>query len=350
MPITHIASPGGTPAPAEQQGDQTLVWKDVLHEGYFPPSQKFRGDGEQKHGFTVTTGLGKSSPQDRVISLDDLESAFEKRAVPHVAVPCPSKPGQGHLFSARDNTGEVIAVRTVDKDGRKTLQAGIGFTEPEIGAKVRRGTIPNVSCGIAWDVENHVSGETYPAALDHVLLTRSPWVSDLEAFPKVLCADGDETEAEVFEQDEKPAATEEKPQEPQRPWRSESGLLHRVREHLRRYSGEDRPSYHVEDVTADSALVVEEWHGVKTVYVLPLVDGTPVSPAGWTELAEDDLPDELRELREPEEEAEPGADLPPEPQVAAPAPAVVLSTETTTRDRLRAARENRRRVLLSDND
>ena len=106
---------------------------------------------------------------------------------------------------ALNNTGYVRGLRVVKKSVKKpdgttgpeihVLQAGLGFTEPDVAAKVKRGSVPNISAGVFFDFVRKHDDRYFRAALNHAALTKQPWMQDLEPFERAyFSADDNEYE------------------------------------------------------------------------------------------------------------------------------------------------------------
>jgi hypothetical protein len=109
-----------------------------------------------------------------------------------------------HADIARNNTGFVRKLKIVDEDGVSKLKAAFDFTEPDIKARVERGTIPNTSVGILYDFVRKSDAKKFPVALAHVALTHRPWIDKMEPFGPEL-SDDDAAQINSFE----PVQTEE---------------------------------------------------------------------------------------------------------------------------------------------
>lgn len=126
----------------------------------------------------------------------ELKASVDEKAFPYVTVPTT------HTNGLLENTGYVqdVAIKASDDPndppGTQVLWAAIGFTEPEIEEKVKRGTIPDTSVGVKFNYRNKRTGKQYKAALEHVALTHQPWVDGLTPFGQSLSQEG------VFDQQE----------------------------------------------------------------------------------------------------------------------------------------------------
>ena len=182
-----------------------LVWKEILRTGEW--SKTPTGNGVVDRHLRIVRD-GESDPANGVISLSELHKHFEEGAVPYVTVPL-SDDQKDHKNIARLNTGFVRKLEVVDRNGVSVLRAGIDFTEPDVKGKVLRGTIPDVSAGIPFYVTRRADDRVFKTVLDHVCLTRRPFVDKLAPFG-IAAADGDELPAETWE-------TEAEPTEPPEP-------------------------------------------------------------------------------------------------------------------------------------
>lgn len=274
---------------------ENVIWKDILREGEF----KITPGRKQKRPFRVVA-QGQSDSGKGVISMSDLHDGFDRRAFEDVTIPDGHpKPGESQL----NNTGYVRALRTVKKKGKHYLQAAMGFTEPDVAGKVRRGTVPNVSSGVFFDFTRKADDTTFPCVLNHVALTKQPWVNDLEPFKRVFASDIDEDEVgEVasfeFAEEEEGGSKDDK-NTGEIVWNEKDGS-NWMREELRASLTPDqptdperphveRPYYDVMDIAQSKNLaLVNEWYkGNTTRFVVPFtVDGDNVTPAPqirWTE-------------------------------------------------------------------
>jgi hypothetical protein len=186
----HCADDG-----AVEEGEITLsdgktakvLWKDVLVEGTYPMTPGPNGAVDKPMHVVAS---GDSDAKTRTISMSDLIASHEDGAFKYVTIPTK------HRDDLLDNTGFVPrpdGVRVVEKTRggkkRKVFQAALGFTEPEIAGKVKRGTIPDVSGGIFFNWLNKHTKKRYPAAMKHVALTPVPFMGNLDPFPPVFASD-----------------------------------------------------------------------------------------------------------------------------------------------------------------
>ncbi len=269
-------------------GGDSVIWKDILREGEFAITPGL----SRKEPFKVIAA-GQSDPVNRIISMSDIISAADDKAFEDITIP------DGHPKSgggAINNTGYARALRIVKKKGKHYLQAAMGFTEPEVAAKVRRGTVPNVSSGVLLGFTRKSDGKYFPAALNHIALTRTPWIDDLEPFKRVFAADDEDLDVQVVEFDD----GEDQTNKAEVVWNDEESAAW-VQKALTSalepepVAVEDgrpfvpRPSYFVQNVarTKDLALVTEYFKGQETEYVIPfsVADGkvTPAPSTRWVE-------------------------------------------------------------------
>jgi hypothetical protein len=208
-PLHAIELNFDSPADVTEQrlGDNPPVfWKDILPEGKFP---LMPGVGGRKIPFEVVP-TGKSSLADRRISMADLIESYDEKAFPSgVTIPDghPKVNADGNLEdSALNNTGYVNGLRVVKKGDKHVLQAALAFTEPDVAGKVKRGSVPNVSSGVLFNWLRKSDERKFPCALNHVALTKVPWIDGLEPFKRVFASD-DITEGEVAQFIEPDAAS-----------------------------------------------------------------------------------------------------------------------------------------------
>ena len=282
----------------DKAGDKKIIWKDILREGDFAitPGRK------QKVPFKVTP-TGKSSAADRVISMAELMKSFEDKAFESVTIPL-RHPRPGEPDDVLNNTGYVESLRVVKKAGKHYMQAGLGFTEPDIADKVRRGTIPNVSSGILFDFNRKADDKVFPVALNHVCLTKQPWIDDLEPFKRVYASDDaitdDDIQIDVVDLDDTSSGDGGK-DTAEIVW-NEQGSYNWVRSEVQAALSPDEPTdldvprmpqpmYSVIDISRDDTALVEEWfRGDRKRWVIPFdlaENKVTISPATrWVEVRE----------------------------------------------------------------
>lgn len=256
----------GTDA-VEEEG---LIWKDILRTGAWKGTPT--KDGVLKRSLRIVRD-GLSDAGEGVLSLSEVLKNFDEGAVQYVTVPL-SDDIEDHKNIARLNTGFVRKLKLVDQNGMSVLRAGFDFTEPDVKDKVLRGTIPDVSAGIPFGVTRRSDNRTFGAVLDHVCLTRKPFVSDLGPFG-IAAADGEDLPVEAWEQEEvettaTPAPTSDQlppnpseSEEPKTPEEEnlpepivlsnrqlENAITNALRQQLRL-----SPEYYIVDVNGDTAIV-----------------------------------------------------------------------------------------------
>ena len=280
-------------------GDKKVIWKDILREGDFPvtPGRK------RKIPFKVVPdGTSSVSADEITISMSQLMKSYEDRAFESVTIPL-RHPKPGDEQDVLNNTGFVDGLRIVEKDGRKFLQAGMAFTEPDVAGKVRRGTIPNVSSGIFFNFTRKSDDKTFPVALNHVCLTKHPVVDDLEPFKRVYASDEevDTTEdykIEVIDLQDDDGDGDAKVQVVWNEQLSTKWIAQELRAQLSPEQPEiegvpsmPRPYYEVLDVSREDTALVEEWYkGDRKRWVIPFDvsdNKIAISPATrWVEARE----------------------------------------------------------------
>ena len=293
LELTFSSTEEGT---EDKIGDKNIIWKDILREGDFPitPGRK------RKIPFKVVPS-GKSSVTGDLItiSMSELMKSYDDKAFESVTIPL-RHPKPEDKDDVLNNSGYVEGLRVVKKNNRHVMQAGLGFTEPDIGGKVRRGTIPNVSSGIVFDFTRKADGTKFPSALNHVCLTKTPWIDDLEPFKKVYASDDvpEDTRIDVVDFDDEETA---KPDKAEIVWNendSFSWVRSQVQVALNPPEPRDpevpmmpRPMYDVMDISRDNTALVTEWFkGDQRRWVIPFdigEDKVTVSPATrWVEVRE----------------------------------------------------------------
>ena len=283
----------------DKVGDKKIIWKDIMREGEFPvtPGRK------RKIPFKIVAD-GKSSSTDDLItiSMAEVMKSFDDKAFESVTIPL-RHPKPGDTNDVLNNSGYVEALRAVKKGGKHYLQAGLGFTEPDIAGKVRRGTIPNVSSGVFLDFTRKADDKTFGAALNHVCLTKQPWIDDLEPFTRVYASDdaiddADELKIEVVDLDDDDNGDGETAEIIWNEQLSTNWIRQEIRAQLSPEQAEmdgvpqmPRPYYDVLDVSREDTALVEEWFkGDRKRWVIPFTVGdnkVTISPATrWVEVRE----------------------------------------------------------------
>jgi hypothetical protein len=284
----------------DKVGDKAIVWKDILREGDFAvtPGRK------RKMPFKIVP-LGKSSVTDELItiSMDELMKSYEDKAFESVTIPL-RHPKPEDDADVLNNSGYVESLRVVKKGGKHYMQAGLGFTEPDIAGKVRRGTIPNVSSGIVFDFTRKADGKHFASAINHVCLTKQPWIDDLEPFKKVYASDdsvGEQNDITVVDLDAGEDGGDTSPEKAEIVW-NEQGSYNWVRSEVQAALSPKRPEdptlpimpqpdYAVMDISRDDTALVEEWFkGDRKRWVIPFdlsENKVTIAPATrWVEVRE----------------------------------------------------------------
>lgn len=293
LPILELAFSSTEPCEVEKDGDSKIIWKDILREGEFAitPGRKKRVP------FTVITD-GASSSEDRIISMSDLEEAFDDGAFEHVTIPLAqpdnSHPDPGDVLN---NSGYVKKLRRKIRNGVTYQQAGMGFTEPEVKGKVQRGSIPNCSAGVYFGHTRKSDGKQFRASLNHVMLTKAPWIDKLEPFKALLASDSDpDPVIEMYQFADSEIDTEKV----EIVWNETDGTSW-LRDKLSEALSPDpipddgrpvpaQPSYYVEDFSQEKGLglVQEHFKGDTTRFLIPFTktdNGVETAPATrWVEI------------------------------------------------------------------
>lgn len=280
-------------------GDKKIIWKDIMREGEFPvtPGRK------RKVPFKITaTGVSSATNDLITISMAEVMKSFEDKAFETVTIPL-RHPKPGDTDDVLNNSGYVESLRIVKKGDKHYLQGGLGFTEPDVAGKVRRGTIPNVSSGVFFNFTRKADDKTFPVALNHVCLTKQPWIDDLEPFTRVYASDdaiddADELKIEVVDLDDDDGGDNEKAEIVWNEQLSTNWIRQEIRSQLSPDQPEvegvpqmPRPYYEVLDVSREDTALVEEWFkGDRKRWVIPYTVGdnkVTISPATrWVEVRE----------------------------------------------------------------
>lgn len=160
------------PGSREEDG---LMWYPILPVGELKVNPMYKGKAVQRPLRIVE---GKSPDPLEAIGLQDIVEAFEEGAIQHVTIPL------SHNDKTDENTGFIrkLRVSTNEATGKRQLEAGHDFTEPQIKEKVQRGTIANRSCGIEFGYVRKTDGKKFPAVLQHVALTNRPWIPGMKPY------------------------------------------------------------------------------------------------------------------------------------------------------------------------
>jgi hypothetical protein len=242
----------------EASEEDGLIWKDILRTGEWDKTPTKNGVIEKKLQIIRD---GESDPINGVISLAELETNFNEGAVPYVTVPL-SDDDEDHKNIARVNTGYVRKLKIVDRDGMSFLQAGIDFTEPDVKEKVLRKTIPDVSAGIPFGVTRRSDKKFFRTVLDHVCLTRRPFIDKLMPFG-IAAADSQELPVETWEQEANSSSPVPTPPVPvgegSPPSSSENALSFRQQQGAIRNALTNQlrlgPDYIIEDIVGAQAVI-----------------------------------------------------------------------------------------------
>lgn len=233
----------------EATEEDGLVWKEILRTGkwtHTPTNQ-----GIVKRALSIIRD-GDSDPVNGVISLSEVHRNFEDQAVPYVTIPL-SDDTNDHKNLARLNTGFVRKLKLVDRDGISVLVAGMDFTEEEVKDKVLRGTIPDVSAGIPFGVTRRRDNKTFNTVLDHVCLTRKPFIDGLTPFGLAAADDTAQLPVEAYETESEGVPTPPEPENAQPSLsfvEQQKAIGAAMRNQLRLPT-----DYQVEDINSDSGVV-----------------------------------------------------------------------------------------------
>lgn len=172
-----------------------LVWKSILRTGRWELSPGVAGP--EARPLIVTDG--HTSDPKIAVGLQDIVDNYDAGAVEHVTIP------KSHRDEVDENTGLVKKLR-IDKaeDGTARLMAGFAFTEPDIAAKVKRGSIVNTSAGLKFNHLGKQDARRFPIVLDHVALTNKPWINGLTPFGVNASQDDSDVLTMQFSEDAHP--------------------------------------------------------------------------------------------------------------------------------------------------
>lgn len=182
--------PANSTVPRLEANDRGWIRKVILYTGTWPAGP-----------------LGASDEQ-FAITLQDLENivyAFDAGAYERVPVPWGHGPlGSDMDHATRFNTGWVRQLQ-IEADsaraGEYVLVAWIEFVDQEALAKIRQGSVWNVSVMLAWDVQRPSDGKVFPLALKHVALTNFPWVEGMAGFSRGQGVEDEQVEPEHAEEE-----------------------------------------------------------------------------------------------------------------------------------------------------
>lgn len=242
---------------SEATEEEGLIWKDILRTGVWDQTPTVNGVIDRKLQILRN---GESDPAKGIFSLAELETNFNDGAVPYVTLPL-SDDLNDHKNIARVNTGFVRKLRIIDRGNTSFLQAGCDFTEPDIREKVLRGTIPDVSAGIPVGVTRRGENKKFfRTVLDHVCLTRKPFVDKLMPFG-IAAADSEELPVEAWEAGVESTETEPNKPDSETPpsSTSENVLSFRQQQSVIRNALTNQlrlgPDYIVEDIEGTQAVI-----------------------------------------------------------------------------------------------
>jgi hypothetical protein len=266
----------------EIDADDQMVVKEIMRTGEYPVTPGSTGRIRKPMKIVKE---GPSSAKDHTISLSELVENFEAGAYPNVTIPL-SDTIKDHNNLTRNNTGFVKKLFTKDRpDGKTSLYAKMHFTEPEVRGKVDRGTIPDVSGGVYFDVETP-EGKRFGSALNHVCLTKNPFIRGMEPFG--VMASDDENAPDVPEEIEGFVMAETAEEKPD--WDDRMSFSHQrdaaqaaISEQLN-LSGDD---YEVTDIAPERAVIRNKLSDISWVAGFELTgDGLRLDPVGDWQIRE----------------------------------------------------------------
>lgn len=166
-----------------EETDDGLIWAPIARSGMLATRP---GPNGEKLDQPLVFIPGHSEDQRKEIGLQDIYDSYNDNAIEYVTIPL------SHENNVLENTGYIKGLKIADskvKPGEKVLLGGHKFTEPDVGGKVERGSIPSRSCGLLYDYKNTTTGKVYPIALDHVCLTPKPWMGGMASYGSAEFAD-----------------------------------------------------------------------------------------------------------------------------------------------------------------
>ena len=284
---------------------------------------------------------GASSAKDSIVSMSELVTSFKDKAYPYVTIPL-SDDQKDHKNLTGLNTGYVKDVWIEDKeDGQSVLKAKMHFTEEDVKGKVQRGTIPDVSAGVYFDVERP-DGKKFDSAINHVCLTKNPFIDGMVPFGVLASGDdaeGDDDTPENIEGFVPAEVAAEKPD-----WDDRMSFSHQqqaVQEAINTQLGLSRPDdYQVTDIAPERAVITNRLADISWVAGFELTgDGLRLDPVGDWQIREKSVETEGSERREPA----------PAPEgIEASADDSTTETETSSLSPLQQAQESRRHRVRDD--
>lgn len=276
--------------------DEKYIWKTVLRTGQWALTPGMNGT-ERKP--LVVKRDGPSDPDNNVISLSELVENFYDQAFEHVTVPlAQSISGGDHEDIAKNNTGFIRDLKIVDENGVSKLKAAFDFTEPDIKARVERGTIPNTSVGILYDFVRKSDARKFPTALAHVALTHRPWIDKMEPFG-VAASDRDDVEVNSFQ----PEQTDQE----KLTWEEATSfktIMNKIEDTLRGDSFKLDDNFEVVDISPGIAKIFNKAAGIEWATSYTLDEGVAKLPptTEWNLLATGKFIEEAKEEIESEPE------------------------------------------------
>lgn len=288
------------------ESDDKYIWKTVLRTGEWKVTPK--GGSADKPLRVVRDGI--SNTVENVISLSEIVNAFNEEAFEHVTVPLAQNIADGdHADIAKNNTGFIRKLKIVDEDGISKLKAAFDFTEPDIKARVERGTIPNTSVGILYDFVRKSDAKKFPVALAHVALTHRPWIDKMEPFGSAL-SDDEDSEISSFE----PLSSDND----KVGWKASESyktIMNKIEQTLRSDNFELDDNWEVADVAPGVAKIFNKLAGIEWVASYTIDDGVAKLPPmdEWNLSGTKKVEAQIEPVIEDEQQGD------PEPIVEAPA-------------------------------
>lgn len=280
----------------ELDSEDNFLWKTVLRTGQWNMAPS--GTGSAQPLRVVRDGVSDTSKN--IVSLSEVVEAFNEEAFEHVTVPLAQNIWESdHADIAKNNTGFIRKLKIVDEDGVSKLKAAFDFTEPDIKARVERGTIPNTSVGILYDFVRKSDAKKFPVALAHVALTHRPWIDKLEPFGAEL-ADDTVSEVLTFE-----PATTEKSKEAWKESDSFKTIMSKIDSAIHGDSFKLNDNFEVVDISPGLVKIWNKAAGIEWIASYSVDnDGTaklpPVNEWSWVALKETEVKEETPS---PEEQA-----------------------------------------------
>lgn len=266
----------------ELADDDQFIVKEILRTGEWAKTPGATG--------TIRKPLkvvrdGKSDGKNSIVSMTELVESFEDNAYPYVTIPL-SDDQKDHKNLTKLNTGFVKGLEIEDKeDGSSVLKAKMHFTEPDVRAKVERGTIPDVSAGIFFDVERP-DGKKFASAINHTCLTKNPFIDGMSPFGVTLSGD-DAVEIDLPENVEGFVPKEHAEERPD--WDDRMSFSHQ-REAAQSALGDQlnlSDDYTVDDIAPERAVVTNKLADISWVVGFELTgDGLRLDPVSDWQIRE----------------------------------------------------------------